>query len=166
MGRGINLWDKINLLPHRCRKAGWILFIPGLILSILRFYYGIKPTFLEMKVFAIYSSFLVTNKFKFITNNMAEEIAGLLVITGLFLISLSKEKNDKEDLIGQNNLMMIRLRSLIQAMFVNYILIFLSILFIFGFGFITVLILNLISLLIFYIIIFKINLAIHIRKLT
>jgi hypothetical protein len=163
MRREINLWDKINLLPHRCRIAGWILFIPGLILSILRFYFGMKPASLEVKVFAIYSSYLNTKYFTFITNNISEEIAGLMLITGLFLMAFSKEKKDIEEQFEENQLLSIRFNSLLKAFYINYILTVLSILFIYGIGFITIMMLNLVSVFIIYLIIFKIQINHHKR---
>lgn len=142
----------IYLLPKSFRYAGWLLVILGIVSAVFRFHYGIKPEFLEIKVFAIYSSFLQSKYFTFITNNISEEITGLLVLTGLLFIAFSKEKNDNEEI------MLLRFRSLFLSVYINSIILILSLLFIFGLGFVDVLVLNIFSLPLIYIIVFRYSL--------
>ncbi len=142
----------IYLLPKSFRYAGWLFVILGIVSAVFRFHYGIKPEFLEIKVFAIYSSFLQSKYFSFITNNYSEEITGLLVLTGLLFIAFSKEKNDNEEI------MLMRFRSLFLSVYINSIILILSLLFIFGLGFVDVLVLNIFSLPVIYIIVFRYSL--------
>lgn len=137
------------LLPHTCRLAGWVILIPAFILAALRFYYDQKPKILEFKVFAVYSSYFDKKFFTFIQNNMAEEIAGILLLLGFLGIGFSKEK------VEDQNIEALRLRSLLLAIYINSLLALLSLLLVFGLGFVQVLIANLYSTLIIYIIIFK-----------
>jgi len=142
----------IYFLPKSFRYAGWLFVILGIVSAVFRFHYGIKPEFLEIKVFAIYSSFLQSKYFSFITNNYIEEITGLLVLTGLLFIAFSKEKNDNEEI------MLLRFRSLFLSVYINSMLLILSLLFVFGLGFVDVLVLNIFSLPVIYIIVFRYSL--------
>jgi hypothetical protein len=156
LGRDIKLSYSL-LLPHKFKIIGWVLLIPGILLSVVRFYFEYKPSFLEFRVFAVYSSYFETNYFKTIENNYSEEISGILLLLSLFFITFSKEK--RED----HKVYLIRLRALFYSVYLNTFLLLFSILFVFGIGFINVLILNLFSTLIIFLIIFKCNLY-HSRK--
>ncbi len=141
--------NRFPLLPHGFRIPGFGLVAVGLIMAVIRFYYGIKPAVLDFKVFAISSSFFQTKNFVLINNNFSEEIAALLLLSGLFFIAFSSEKTENFDV--QN----IRLRSLLSAMILNSLLLIVSLFFVFGLSFVTVLVANMFSTLILYIILFK-----------
>lgn len=144
--------EQFLLLHRNYRFAGWILLTGGLILSIIRFYYGIKLQILDLKTFAIYSSFFESKIFVVIRNNLTEEAAALLVLLGLFFIAFSKEKEEKEKFMN------LRIRSLINAIYINTIFLIVSIFFVYGIGFVEVMIANLYSLFIIYIIMFRVAL--------
>ena len=149
-------FKRFYLFPYKLKIAGWLFLIAGLAFAIYRFYFGFKPECLNIKVFAVYSSFLQSKYFTFITNNISEEIVGLLILLGLFFIGFSEEK--EESSAG----MLIRYRSLFLSVYFNVLFLLVSFLFVFGLGFIKVLVLNVYSLLIIYIIIF--NYFYHFRK--
>ncbi|AFH49449.1 Hypothetical protein IALB_1742 [Ignavibacterium album JCM 16511] len=136
-------------LPHKFKFVGLILFLLGIVSAYLRFSLGIKPTFLTIPVFSVYSSFLETKTFQFITNNISEEIVTLLLLIGLLLLNFSKEKTEIE-LTDK-----LRLKALISSIFVNTLLMIFCTLFIFGFAFVNVLMINLFSQLLLYQIIFR-----------
>ncbi|MCP5063449.1 MAG: hypothetical protein GY936_13435 [Ignavibacteriae bacterium] len=139
----------IYLLPNRIRIVGWLLLLVGIPFSIFRFYLGQKPEFFDVKVFAIYSTFLQTKYLSVITNNISEEISGLTILLGLFFLAFSKEKIENGNILG------IRLRSLFYSNFLSIIFLGLSFLFIFGLSFVHILILNMYISLILFIIIFQ-----------
>jgi len=141
------------LLPHKFKIIGLSFVVPGIALAVIRFYYGIKLGFLDLKVFALYSKFLDTKLFKVIPNHFSEEIAGILILIGLLFIVFAKEQ------IENKSIESIRLQSLIISIYINSIVIILSLLLFFGIGFIYVLIINMYSLLIIYLIIFKIKIS-------
>jgi hypothetical protein len=147
----LNNLDSKLLFPHKFRIVGLFLLVLGLILGIVRFYYGIKPSFLDLKVFAIYSKFLETKYFEIISNHFTEEFGGILIIIGLLFIVFAKEK------IEDKSIDSIRLQSLVISVYLNSIFILLSLLFIFGIGFVGVLIINMYSFLIIYLITFRIK---------
>jgi hypothetical protein len=136
-------------LPRQFRLAGWVLLVPALFAAVLRFHFGLKPKVLECTVFAVYSSYFETRYFAFVQNNMAEEIAGVLLLLGLFFVGFSRER--REDCRVDE----LRFRSLLLAVYINSALTLLSLLFVFGLGFVQVLIANLFTALVFYIAIFR-----------
>lgn len=78
------------LLPGTLRIPGSIFLTAGLTLLILRFYYGIKPEWLELPVFAVYSAYLDVKYMTVIQNQLVEEFGGLLLLAGLYMIAFSK----------------------------------------------------------------------------
>jgi hypothetical protein len=83
---------------------------------------------------------------------LTEEFAGLLILAGLLLIAFSKEENEDESIYS------LRLRSMILSFYLNSFLIVVALFTVFGLGFVEVMSFNLISTLVFYIIIFKFSL--------
>jgi hypothetical protein len=134
------------LLPNRFKIIGWFLFIPGIILGILYLIYEPQPKFLNATVFAIAESLF---KFSFIKNNVYDEITALLLIIGAIFIAFSREKSEDEYISK------IRLESLVWATYVNYIIVILAIIFVYDFGFYWVILLNMFTILIFFIIRFN-----------
>lgn len=133
-------------LPNKIRIYGWVILLFGLILGVIRFYFGIKPEFLNIKVFAVYSKYFETNYFKVIENHVSEELTALLILVGLFVISFTKEKIENESVSA------IRYKSFILTFYINTLIIVLSFLFVYGFGFINILVINVFSPFIIYII--------------
>jgi len=138
------------LLPRSFRLLGFIFTGTGVILLVLRFYYGIKPELLNSNVFAIFSSYLESKYFEVTKNQLIEEIGGLFLLLGLFMITFSKEIN--EDEIIKN----IRLKAFFITAYLNTLFLILSLLFTFGFGFVYMMVLNLVLWFIIYLISFRI----------
>lgn len=136
-------------LPNKFRIYGWTILLFGVLLGITRFYFGIKLEFLNIKVFAVYSKYFETNYFKVIENHVSEELTALLLLVGLFFITFTKEKIENDFVIP------LRYKSLILTFYINTALVVLSFLFVYGFGFINVLVINVFSPFIIYIILFK-----------
>ena len=142
------LQKKIYLLPTSFRYVGILLTIISLVLLYIRFSLVIKPEFLDFKVFAVYSFLLESKYFTFTTNHFSEEIAGLLMLAGLFLIAFASLKNENE------NTFELRLHSLYQALIINLIISVIAFFTLFGLGFIYFLVGQLYLFLIIYILIF------------
>lgn len=131
-------------VPNNIRIYGWVILLFGLILGVIRFYFGVKPEFLNIKVFAVYSKYFETNYFKVIENHVSEELTALLILVGLFVISFTKEKIENESVSA------IRYKSFILTFYINTLIIVLSFLFVYGFGFINILVINVFSPFIIY----------------
>jgi hypothetical protein len=138
------------LLPRGFRFVGIIFFIIGLMLGIARFKYGLKPDLLDMKMFAFYSSYLETKYMEIIRNNMGEEFTGFFLITGLFLIAFSREKDEN----GQKN--ELRLKAFFIAAWLNFLFLLVSLFFTYGLAFIYMLMANMGISLLAYILVFRI----------
>jgi len=133
------------LLPYFWKFVGWLLTLIGSALAILYLLFDFK---FKMPVFAIYSSFLETKMFVSFRTNFADELILLLLIIGLGLIVFSKEKIESE------NLEPLRTKAFATATISNNIFLLFSVLFIYGSGFIAILVLNLFSLSLFYLLFF------------
>lgn len=152
------------LLSNQFKRIGWILFIPSVILGLLFVIFQFEPKFLEIKVFALLESSLAPwdagHGFCVITQtNAIDEIIGILLIVSSFFIAFSKEKTEDEFISK------IRLESLLWATYVNYAILIITILFVYGGSFFWVLVFNIFTILLFFII--RFNLVIRkTRKLA
>jgi hypothetical protein len=85
------------LLPYGFRFPGYIFLIAGSVFGIMRFWFDIKPKFLVMRPYAIYSEYLGEKYMHFIRDNMSEELVGILLVMGAWLIALSRDKEETEE---------------------------------------------------------------------
>ena len=146
------------LLPKGFRFVGVVFTTVGTIVGIMRFYFGVKPDLLDQKVFAVYSVYLKTRTMKIESNQLIEEIVGLLLILGLLMIAFAREKDESSQISS------IRLKSFFISFYINTAFLIFSILFTFGLAFIYMAILNLVVPLLIYIIVFQILMGIENRK--
>jgi hypothetical protein len=140
------------LLPHRYQRLGWILLLPTAILMIVVYVFRIdSPDLFEMSVFAIADVFPFQNEvwFGMTTNNVMDEILTLLFFVGALLVVFSRERTEDE-LISR-----IRMESLIWATLVNYAILALAVIFLYSLAFLQVLIFNMFTILVFFIIRFR-----------
>jgi hypothetical protein len=85
------------LLPAFFRLPGFILLIAGSVFGIMRFWFDIKPKFLTMRVFAFYSEYLAEKYFRFVRDNMSEELVGVLLVLGAWMVAFSRDKDETEE---------------------------------------------------------------------
>ncbi|MGI6323619.1 MAG: hypothetical protein ACOXZO_09935 [Bacteroidales bacterium] len=139
------------LFPNRFKKIGWLLFIPGIILGIVYLIYQSDISLFDIKVFAIAEK-VIFNDADFFTiseNNVLDEISSILLIIGALLIAFSKEKTEDEFISK------IRLESLVWATYINYAILILAIIFVYDMTFFWVLVFNMFTLLVFFLIRFN-----------
>ena len=146
------------LLPKGFRFVGVVFTTVGTIVGIMRFYFGVKPDLLDQKVFAVYSVYLKTRTMKIESNQLIEEIVGLLLILGLLMIAFAREKDESSQISS------IRLKSFFISFYINTAFLIFSILFTFGLAFIYMTVLNLVLPLSIYIIVFQIMAGIERKK--
>lgn len=143
---------KLNyLFANKYKKIGWILLVPSAILGLMTLISDYEPEFLDFNVPAIFVDGLFTEKhfFGFIANNVLNEIFGVLTIVGCIMVAFSKEKSEDEYISK------IRLESLVWAVYVNYAILLIAFLFIFDLSFLWVMIFNMFTILLFFIIRFN-----------
>ncbi len=135
------------LLPYKYKIPGYALLIAGAVMTYLYFVVNIR---LEIPVPAIISSFAETKFFTTYKTNIADELLILLLITGFSLIVFSKEKNETVQLRE------LRIRSLIRTALTDIFIILFATLFVYGSGFMAIIIMNLFLPFIIYLIFFNV----------
>ena len=142
------------LFPTYFKKIGWILFAIGVPLGLC-FVFGILKDdfdFFRIKVFALADdNFLEGNGSApgIITNNILNELIGIFIILGSFFIGFSKHK-EEDEYIQQE-----RLKSLTWATYINYGVLIIGLIFIYGLPFINVMIYSMFLTLILFVLRFQ-----------
>jgi len=139
------------LLPHYLKRVGFVLLALGVVALMYSFLISNTPDFMDFNVYAlIRQRFLSPVEFFSVveTNFLDELIAGLLIL-GLGLISFSREKVEDEFIAKT------RLESLVWATYLNYGVLLLSVLFVYEMAFFRVMIVNMFTILIFFVIRFN-----------
>ena len=134
------------LLPSRFKTIGWFILIPATIAGIFLMATEYEANWLTTKVFAIFNddlffgnneSFGVRNNFTVITTDVTNTLVGILFIIGGIMVSFAKEKREDEFIAN------LRLTSLMWSVWVNYALLLLSLIFVWGLAFFNVMVYNL-----------------------
>ncbi|MGY8926515.1 MAG: hypothetical protein ACKVJC_04385 [Flavobacteriales bacterium] len=139
------------LFPHYLKRVGFVLLALGVVALLYSFLISNTPDFMDFSVYAlIRQRFLSPVEFFSVveTNFLDELIAGLLIL-GLGLISFSREKVEDEFIAKT------RLESLVWATYLNYGVLLLSVLFVYEMAFFMVMIVNMFTILIFFVIRFN-----------
>ena len=136
------------LLPYHYKFVGGFLASVGIVLAVFYLFFDFCIT---IPVFAICSIFIETKFFTTFQTNFADELILLLVISGLGLLVFSKEKNESKNLDD------LRFKSLRKSIILNTTLVLISILFSYGGAFLAVMVCNLFSVFIFYLIFFHLS---------
>ena len=139
------------LFPNKYKKIGWLILIPSAIIGLTTLISEYEPSFLDFNVPAIFIDELFGDKhfIGIVNNNVLNEILGVLIILSLLLVAFSKEKSEDEYISK------IRLDSLVWAVYLNYAILLISFLFIFDLSFLWVMIFNMFTILLFFIIRFN-----------
>lgn len=139
------------LLPSKYKTIGWIILVPAAVLGIIISFTGYEVNWLHAKVFAIFNEAVLgkIQYLSFIQTDMTNTVIGILFILGGLLVSFSKEKNEDEYISK------LRLSSLLWAVAVNYLLLLLAFVFVYGTVFLNVMIYNMFTVLIIFIIRFN-----------
>lgn len=142
------------LLSNKYKIPGWILLIAGLIAGVFLSISDFESDLLKVNVFAIYNDddLFMNNSgfFKILENSIVNELVALAVVIGGLLVGFSKEKVEDEFIYK------LRKDSLVWAIIFNYIVLMFSIIFIYGFTFFNVLVYNMFTPLLFFILRFNI----------
>jgi len=141
------------LLPNKYKAFGWVLLVIGLIGGILMYSQLIDGELLNMKVFSIYNGESIFGNdqgfFKVIENGVLDEIVALFIMIGGLMVGFSREKVEDEFIYK------LRKDSLVWAIIFNYFILILAVLFIYSFAFFDVLVFNMFTPLLFFIVRFN-----------
>lgn len=116
---------RIILFPYKMRFIAVALLICAGISAYLYFYGG-RPEFFNIKIFAIISVYLETRYFVIAQTNILDELAAILFLTSILTFSFSKLKSEKTE---YNSL---RINALICSIFITSVFGVLSVLLIYG----------------------------------
>lgn len=143
------------LFPNKLKNAGLIIFFIGIILGLLNIFIVQNPSFLDVKTLTILDKPIMgeMSYFKFTQNNMFDELIALMIILGGLISAFSKEKYEDEFIAK------IRLDSLVWATYCNYFILIVSILFFYGLPFFWVLVFNMFTTLIIFLLKFNLTLS-------
>ena len=141
------------LIANKYKPLGWVLFISGIIAGLFLFGTEYETELLNVKVLSLYSgdSIFSSNEgfFRIIENSILDELIALAIIIGGLLVGFSKERIEDEFIYK------LRKDSLVWAMLFNYLVLALAIVLIYDFTFFDVLVFNMFTPLIFFIIRFN-----------
>lgn len=145
------------LLPNRFKTIGWCILIPATIAGIFRIATDFESSWLTTTVFSFFGDDNImsnsgdagNHNFSFITTDVTNSLVGILFIIGGLMVGFSKEKKEDEFIAN------LRLSSLLWSVWVNYILLLIAFLFIWNFDFLNVMVYNMFTVLIIFIIRFN-----------
>lgn len=136
------------LLPYRFKRIGWILLLPFAVLSILYLWPPLSKE--SQNALDDILSFFTRHPFiKGMYSDFGDEFISVGLLAGLILTAFSKEKIEDEWVAK------VRLESLLWSVYVNTGLVLLAILFLYNDAFLSAMIYNLFTTLIFFIIRFN-----------
>jgi len=136
------------LFPNQFKRIGWVVLIPSTILGILILFFNLKFKFLDLRTFTFYNKEIFADSatiLGFVRVNFTVTLIGILFLLGAIFVAFSKEKIEDEFIAKT------RMESLLWAVYVNYAILILCFLFIFGFEFLDVMIFNMFTILIIFI---------------
>ncbi|MFK7780925.1 hypothetical protein [Psychroserpens sp.] len=140
-------------LPNTYKIPGWILLTIGVIAGVFLTISEYESDLLTVNVLAIFNgdSLFENNYgfFKILKNSIVDEIIALTIIIGGLMVGFSKEKVEDEFIYK------LRKDSLVWAIIFNYIVLMFAIIFIYEFTFFDVLVYNMFTPLLFFIIRFN-----------
>lgn len=125
------------LLPNKYKKFGWMLFLLGIIIGVFLQVFDSTDDIFNLDLI---------NNFGF---EFLDEVISILIIIGGLLVGFSKEKIEDEFIHK------LRHESLVWAIILNYIILLLTVIFIYEGNFFTVLVYNMFTPLIFFIVRFN-----------
>jgi hypothetical protein len=134
------------LLSFKYKIPGFILIFIGLVLTVL--YFSVEFRF-EIPVIAVFSSYFETKFFTAFRTNFADELILLIFLAGFSMVVFSKEKAESDYTES------LRIRALVKTAVINTIILIFSVLFIYGSGFMGILILNILLPFILYLVFFN-----------
>jgi hypothetical protein len=141
------------LLPHKFKTLGWVLFILGIVGGLYVLTANYDQDILNTNVLSIYKGDSIFGKesgfFKIIKNDILDEIVALFIIVGGMFVTFSREKVEDEFIYK------LRKDSLVWAVIFNYSVLIIAILFVYDFAFFDVLVFNMFTPLVFFILRFN-----------
>ncbi|RTQ50017.1 hypothetical protein EJV47_10260 [Hymenobacter gummosus] len=123
------------LFPHRYKAIGWVLFAAGAVLGLAAWNFEWQPAWLTFQIPAFVLPHPTLGKDGVpVPHNFLPELSAVLCILGALLAACSRERYEDEFI------MRLRLDSLLWAVYVNYGLLILALLFTYDFLFLNIMV--------------------------
>ncbi|EMR01811.1 hypothetical protein [Cesiribacter andamanensis] len=136
----------VFLLPARLRAVGWLLLVPALVLGWEVMFSDLEFTFLDVTLREKEAEEGIGGLFgPAAVENFTNELAALLLLVALFFIGFARLKIEDE------YTWKLRLDALLWGVYVYYILVLLTLFMFYGEDYFTVMVLNLFTPLVIYI---------------
>ncbi len=137
------------LFPYVCKKASGVVFYLSLVAGIATLYFEGMDSVLSLEVYLpdwlpSQDTFLLSDSNSRQTNNLLDEILTILLIVSGIIHGFSAEKTEDE------LIMALRLNALTWSLLVNYGLLALATLFVFGLAYFNVMIVGMFGILILF----------------
>lgn len=116
---------RLAILPYWTKFLGMSLIIIAIPFAYIYFFEG-KPDILNVKTFAFVTTYAETKYFVWSQTNIADELAAVFFISGLSMVSFSKEKNELPSYEA------LRLKALVLAFQVSLMILILAFLVVYG----------------------------------
>ena len=116
---------RLAIFPYRAKYLGLAFIIIAIPFTYLYFLGG-KPDVFNIKTFAFVTTYSETRFFVWSQTNILDELAAIFFISGLSLISFSKERLEKADYEP------LRMKALVRALQVSIVLLLVAFLVVYG----------------------------------
>jgi hypothetical protein len=136
------------LLPEKYKRIGLALFLPALVLGIMVQFFDFQFAFLTLHQGKNDLTRILDSEI-----NFTDELALTGLILGMLFMAFARERNEDEYINR------IRLESLQWAVIVNYVLLLVATWLVHGFGYLHVMIYNMLTILLIFLLRFHIVLA-------
>lgn len=143
---------KLNFLfPNHYKRIGWWVLIPSALFGLFVVITDFEPAFLDFTIPSLFSDSTSEGNSIFTSdqNNWLNEIIGILLIFSSLIVAFSREKVEDEYISK------LRLESLVWGVYLNYGILAIAFIFVFGISFLWVMIFNMYTILWFFIIRFN-----------
>jgi hypothetical protein len=146
------------LLPNRFKTLGWFILIPSTIAGIILTIIGYEADWLDARVLTLfYDEISILQDdvivkyapFGLVEANITNMIVGVAFLLGALMVAFAKEKREDEFISN------LRLSSLLWSVWVNYILLLFAFLLVYGMAFFHIMVYNMFTILIIFIIRFN-----------
>lgn len=84
----------LNLWPYKFKKWSTLLVIIG-VGFLVAYQKGVKPEWMNVKVFALASTYLENRYLQIVQTNLMDEIGFMSLISGIGLLIFTEEKNEE-----------------------------------------------------------------------
>ncbi len=129
------------LLPHYCKKIGWIIFSPSIILGLYSIIFDYQSPYFKTKMPGILTDSLFGND----ELNLWNTLIGVLFIIGGLLVIFSREQEEDEFIAN------LRLKAMLWAVLINYLLLLIAFVLVYNLSFLTVMTFNMFTVMILFI---------------